>query len=162
MSPSETSRLWRTIQLPNGLFWFMQQIAKSPNIPKSAISFDFDRYSKLWFSTTTSAISSIEIPIENPAFVHKFSTKENHCFSPLQNIPNSRSFPEKIFTFDFYWYSTFIFHQNYRFHLFDQRRHRKPFSCGDFSDKWIIDLFSLHQSLDIPKTTKSAILFQLA
>ena len=44
-SPSNTFRLWRTIQLRNLLFWSMHRIRDSPNNPNSAIYFDIARYS---------------------------------------------------------------------------------------------------------------------
>ena len=52
-----------------------------------------------------------------------------------------------------------IFHRNYRFHLFDQGRHRTIHSCWEVFDGTIVDLCSLHPYLDSPKFPGSATFF---
>ena len=58
-------RLQKAIQLLNFLFWPMHRICESSKIPKTAICFDFARYSDFQFSATASSIFSVEILFQN-------------------------------------------------------------------------------------------------
>ena len=125
-------------------------------IQKNAFQIDFPRYSVLYFSVTTSSISSIEISIENLTLVEESSTGKSLIFSLESESWQSQSSRKKTFQFNFFSIFQLKFPLNRGF-VSSVKVSIKNFWVAEFFSMGILWILFLVSDYDSPKIIRIAI-----